>query len=269
MRIPFLAGRKKLLREIKGLRNELDVLRSRIDMPAELVLQFASDRTSTEFQAVYDKNDPLVSICIATFNRGDLLLNRTVASLTAQTYSNIEIVIVGDCCTDDTQKLLDSCTDNRVRFENLETRGDYPPAGSRRWMVAGTKPINRALDLASGDFVCHCDDDDEFDLRKVELLVDYIRETRAHFVWHPFFYETSEGKWLKNPAEKLELGSATTSSIFYHNWIKRIRWDPEAWRYNEPGDWNRIRRIKYLEADCRRYDQPLIKHHKEQNQKKT
>jgi hypothetical protein len=50
--------------------------------------------------------DPLVSVVIGTWNRGQLMMERAVASTLEQTYKNFEIVIVGDCCTDDTEELI-------------------------------------------------------------------------------------------------------------------------------------------------------------------
>ena len=61
-------------------------------------------------------------------------------------------------------------------------------------MVAGTKPIYHALELASGDFIAHRDDDDRYDLNRIESLIDFIKETRADFVWHSFYNQKKNGK---------------------------------------------------------------------------
>ena len=58
----------------------------------------------------------------------------------------------------------------------------------------------------------------------------------------------------------------TTSAILYHRTFRTLGWDPNAYRYREPGDWNRLRKIKYLGARAVRHAEALLKHYKERNQ---
>src|SRR5690242_4802472 len=46
--------------------------------------------------------DPLVSVTIPTYNLGQILVERTIPSVLAQTYKNWELIVYGDVCTDDT-----------------------------------------------------------------------------------------------------------------------------------------------------------------------
>jgi glycosyltransferase involved in cell wall biosynthesis len=133
-------------------------------------------------------------------------------------------------------------------------------------MVAGSSAVNHALSLARGDFITHLDDDDEHDAQRVEPLLEYIVRTRADLVYHPFRFETAPGEWYVNYARSLHLGRVTTSSIFYHNYFRQLEWDPAAYRYREPGDWNRIRKIRFLGEDCRRHPGIFLSHFRERNQ---
>ena len=63
--------------------------------------------------------DPLVSVIIPTWNRAELLIARTLPSVLAQTHGNLEIIVVGDCCTDNTAEMIASIGDPRVIFFNL------------------------------------------------------------------------------------------------------------------------------------------------------
>ena len=78
----------------------------------------------------------------------------------AQTHTSIEVVVVGDRCDAATEAAVRSVDDPRVRFENLAERGRYPADPQFRWMVAGSTPMNRALDLARGDWIAPLDDQD-------------------------------------------------------------------------------------------------------------
>ena len=57
-------------------------------------------------QDLYRDAEPLISVLMPTYNRAELLRERSVASVLRQTYSRFEIVIVGDACTDHTESLL-------------------------------------------------------------------------------------------------------------------------------------------------------------------
>lgn len=255
-----------LRQDLSKLRTELDAARSRNDVPTEIMDSFLTARTSADYVQAFEARRPLVTVCVGTYNRKQLLIERCLRSLLSQTYDNLEIIVVGDCCTDGTDEAVASLRDPRIRFENLAIRGPYPDTPRQRWLVAGTMPVNRALTLASGDFVTHLDDDDEHAPHRIEKLLDYIRETRADLIYHPFYFETAPGRWRLNTARDFGYAQVTTSSIFYHGWLRRVPWDLEAYRYGEPGDWNRLRKIVYLGAATARYPEPLLWHYVERSQ---
>jgi len=249
--------------ELQSLQDEVDWLRSKLDLGAGSYSAFQSQRASLEYQAAFDLERPLVSVCIATYNRADLLVQRCLPSLMAQTYDHLEIVVVGDGCTDHTQSAIADLGDPRIRFINRPQRGAYPEDPHLRWMVAGTDAINQALELARGAFVTHLDDDDEHAPNRVQALLDLVRAERADVVWHPYDYEKRKGHWKRMEAPGFRKNQVTTSSVFYHAWLKRIPWDPLAYQYREPGDWNRFRKFRFLGAKCVRHPEPLLRHFQE------
>lgn len=259
---------RRIKERLAAAQDDIDLLRSKIDLSPQLVHDFLIDRDSAEYQAVYGKAEPLVSICVATYNRSALLLERSVASILGQSYTNLELIVVGDCCTDDTVERMQGVSDSRLRFYNLPERGRYPEDRLSRWMVAGTTPINFALAQARGDFITHLDDDDAYLPDRLERLVAFIQKTRSDLVWHPYYNETKSGKWEVRPANEFRMGQVTTSSIFYHRWFRRLPWDILAYKYREPGDWNRLRKIKFLDARVVRYPEPLLRHYREMNQRR-
>lgn len=255
-----------LYRVVLPLRHRLDAVRSRLDVPSELIDQFNRCRLSAEYNAVFEKPNPLVSVCVATYNRADLLIERCLTSILGQDYSNLEIIVVGDCCTDQTERRVTQLRDSRLTFVNLPQRGQYPSNPSWRWMVAGTVAMNHALTLARGDFITHLDDDDRYAPHRIRRLVDFAQKHRADLVWHPFLWEVDVDRWVLNQAERLALEKVTSSSIFYHRWLARIPWNIEAYRYREPGDYNRIRKLNMLGIKACRYPEPLLWHYKERSQ---
>lgn len=71
------------------------------------------------------------------------------------------------------------------------------------------------------------------------------------------------GSW---PAAEFRYAQVTTGSTLALSWFNRVRWDPLAYRLNEPGDWHRYRRLRYLGARLARHPEPLLRHYRERSQ---
>jgi glycosyltransferase involved in cell wall biosynthesis len=262
------AGRRNathMLKKLSGYYRVIGDLRSARELGEDARRTFAEARSTDEYRAAYADPAPLVSVCVGTYNRAKLLTERALPSLLAQTYRNLEIIVVGDACTDDTAERVAALNDPRIRFVNLPKRGDYPDDPQLRWMVAGTATVNHALTLANGEFITHLDDDDAHHPCRIEALHDKIRRHRADLVFHPFLCEADDGSWITRPA-RFSFTHVSTGSIFYHRWFKRIPWDMLAYRYGEPGDWNRLRKFKYLGAKIISSRGVYLKHYRERSQ---
>lgn len=117
--------------------------------------------------------EPLVSVVIPTYNRAKILTERTIPSILRQTYQNFEVIIVGDHCKDNTPELIGEIYDKRIKFYNLPQRGKYPEDPEHRWLVAGVVPVNKAIELSSGEWIAPLDDDDEFSEDHIEILLKH------------------------------------------------------------------------------------------------
>jgi len=221
-----------------------------------LKTKFQTDKQTEEYQKVYTKENPLVTINMTTFNRCKILLEYSLPAILNQTYKNIEVIVVGDRCTDNTEEQVLKIKDSRLKFYNISDRPDYPEGTGRRWLVAGTYPFNHGLSMATGDFISHCDDDDCFTIDKIEKLVKFIQQEKCDAVHHPFNY--SHGLPL-NDSSSWFLGRVTTSALFMHNWFKNIPVDSECYKIGEPGDWNRCKKIQIIGADIKRHPETLTK----------
>lgn len=266
--IDALQKQDKTLREqYKTLREqydrsagELEALKSNLEVSEELVEEFRAWKARNPVP-----DSPLVTVVVATYNRAGLLTERCVPSVLGQTYENLELVVVGDGCTDETEEVVQGIRDPRLRFVNLDERQAYPENPLHRWMVAGIPAMNRGLSMAEGDYITHLDDDDEYLPDRLEKLVGFAADNECDFVWHPFWVEEGDD-WVLNEAPRFSRAQVTTSSVLYRSWFKEIPWDMRAYRLDEPGDWNRFRKIKYLDPVKMRYPEPLLKHYREKNQ---
>jgi hypothetical protein len=271
--VPETALPPELAQQIDVVRKELQFQTGRIDYALaqnEGIMQIAAElqdcRATRSHWEPFRRTNPLVSVCVATSDRAELLVDRCIRSLRNQTYSNVQIIVVGDHCIDDTGHRLAQLRDDRIVFENLPRRGPYPRPGAARWQVAGSNAMNRALELAEGDFIAHLDDDDEATSDRIENLLHFAQSENFELIWHPFWYENLDGTWRRIGNGELKLGQVTTGSVFYHHFLTRIKWDVYAFRLDEPGDWNRFRKIKALRPRMAFLEDCLTFHYKEQNQ---
>ncbi len=106
---------------------------------------------------------PLVSVVIATYNWSSVL-RYAVASALGQTLAAIEVLVVGDACTDDSEEVVAGFGDPRLRWHNLPEN-----SGSQ----AG--PNNAGLALARGEYVAYHGHDDLWHPTHLETLVALAR----------------------------------------------------------------------------------------------
>jgi glycosyltransferase involved in cell wall biosynthesis len=214
-----------------------------------------------------NNKNPLISVRIATYNRSRLLTERAIPSVLRQTYQNFEIIIVGDHCTDDTETLLKKFKDERIKFHNLPEKGKYPKNPYDRWLVAGTVPGNKAIELCSGDWIAPLDDDDEFSEDHLEILLNYALKNNYEMVYGVIEMEIESGKWKNIGSYPLRLGRICHLSVLYHSKLNFFKYDINAWKYLEPADWNMWRRMK--EAGVRKgfIDKIVGKHYLEGTQR--
>ena len=193
--------------------------------------------------AAADELEPLVTIRIATYNRGQLVAERAIASAIRQTYERLEILVIGDHCDESTVRAVTSVNDPRLRFINLAEHGLYPKDPVLRWMVAGCAPMNAGLAVAQGSWIAPCDDDDEITDDHVEVLLREARARRLEFVWSKAATEVEAGKWSVIGSTPLAHGQVTHGSVLFAGELRFFRYNENSWKLAEPFDWNLWRRM--------------------------
>jgi len=213
--------------------------------------------------AATDEAEPLVTVRIATYNRGPLVAERAIASALRQTYERLEILVIGDHCDEPTERAVRSLNDPRLRFINLAERGLYPTDPMVRWMVAGAAPMNAALAIAQGAWIAPCDDDDEITDDHVEVLLREARQRRLEFVWSKATMEVEAGKWATVGSSPLAHGGLTHGSVLYAGGLRFFRHNENSWKLAEPGDWNLWRRMQAAGVNMGFVDQVTYRHYLE------
>ena len=103
----------------------------------------------------------LVSIIMPSYNTA-LFIKETIQSVLNQTYTKWELIIVDDCSTDNTDDVLGTIKDSRIRyFKNDKNSG---AAVSR----------NKALREARGQWIAYLDSDDLWMPEKLEKQIRFM-----------------------------------------------------------------------------------------------
>lgn len=245
---------KRIAGRFEHADEQLDLVKSSLDVSPELVREFQEWRNQNPIP-----ERPFITVAVATYNRAEVLTERCIPSVLGQTYENLELIVVGEGCTDGTEETIAGIDDPRLRFVNLPQRDSYPSDATRRWMVAGTRPTNEALSMAEGDFICHLDDDDEYLPERLKKLVTLAVEEDCDLVWHPYWREDGDGGWELVESRKFVRGQVTNGAVLYRSWFTRIESSVDAYLLREPGDWNRFRQMKYISSSLVRHPDPLLK----------
>lgn len=114
-----------------------------------------------------------VSVIIPTYNRAHCL-GRAISSVVAQTYTNWELIIVDNNSTDDTDEVVRTYRDERIKLLKIENDG----------IIASSR--NMGIDVASGEYVAFLDSDDWWFPDKLRLSVNQL-QFGADIVYHDMY----------------------------------------------------------------------------------
>ncbi len=95
------------------------------------------------------RSDPLISVIVPTYNAATTV-ERALASVVAQNYENLEVIVVDDASIDGTSDLV-------MRFEELDIKFFQSQTN-----LGASGARNLAIEMATGDLLAFLDADDEW-----------------------------------------------------------------------------------------------------------
>jgi glycosyltransferase involved in cell wall biosynthesis len=102
--------------------------------------------------------DPLVSIVVSAYNR-PAMLQSALASIAAQTYSNLEVIVQDDSTNQQCEQIVREFADPRVTYTH-----NSPALGTAANLLAGYRKV-------TGKYFCTLNDDDLYTPTYVESMV--------------------------------------------------------------------------------------------------
>lgn len=117
--------------------------------------------------------EALVSVILPVYNRENTI-KRAVDSVLSQTYTCLELIIVDDGSTDNTIKIVESYTDDRIRLICQEHGG-------------ANRARNNGIANARGEYIAFQDSDDEWCGSKLEIQMAFMRTKGYLASFSPYY----------------------------------------------------------------------------------
>jgi len=110
-----------------------------------------------------NKKRALFSIIVPCYNAASTV-ERTLLSVSQQTFKDFEAIIINDCSEDLSLQLINKFISKDPRFKLLNLTQNQGLSNAR----------NRGLDYSSGKFICFLDSDDWWPSNKLEVFKTYF-----------------------------------------------------------------------------------------------
>lgn len=184
----------------------------------------------------------LVSTIIPVFNRADML-REAVASVLAQNYRPIEIIIVDDGSTDDTAGVAVELAKRYARGLRVLRQGNRGPGLARE----------TGRHEARGEFIQYLDSDDVLLPRKFELQVAGLRDhPECDVSYGKTRYRNADGSFERGPWK----GSGLKVERMFPSFLVSRWWDTPTPLYRarlceRAGPWTDLKWEEDWEYDCR------------------
>jgi len=149
---------------------------------------------------------PLVSVVIATYNMGQYLVE-AVDSVLAQTWKNLEVIVVDDGSEDDTkERMFKYRSDQRVTYIRTDNLGQ-------------PKAKNLGIKQSLGKFVAFCDADDYWSPEKLRLQMPLFNKEKIGIVYSEVSYIDGNGEEIKKPIPYQRYDGNITKRLIIKNFI--------------------------------------------------
>ena len=152
-----------------------------------------------------NNNCNLVSVITPVYNC-EKLIAQTITCVQKQTHTNWELLLVDDCSTDKSAKIIKSFAkqDSRIHYIKL-------PANS-----GAATARNRALKEAKGKFIAYLDADDLWKENKLEKQIEFMLSNNYAFTCTYYEKIDNSGKSLN---KIIKLPSKINYNLFLKNTI--------------------------------------------------
>ncbi len=130
---------------------------------------------------------PLVSVIMPAYNAAPFI-EEAIASVMAQTVTDWELIVIDDCSTDDTRRIVADLAQKDSRIHLLTNTVNMGVAKTR----------NRGMDLCQGQYVALLDSDDYWKPLLLEKMLARAEETGADIIYCSYEMVGEQGEKVCN-----------------------------------------------------------------------
>ena len=121
---------------------------------------------------------PKISVLMSCFNAQATVV-QTIESILNQTFEEFEFIIINDGSKDNTQGIIESFNDNRIKIINQKN-------------IGLTKSLNKGINHSKADLIARVDADDVCDPKRLKLQYDrFSKENDLVLLGTKVIYKTS------------------------------------------------------------------------------
>lgn len=223
--------------------------------------RLASVRAEADYELAYSEDRPLVTILIPTYTNWEMLRSRAIPSVLAQTYEEIEVLVVGDKAPNETKEVIEEFADERLRYINLPTRGHYPEDDQSLWLVSGVEPYNAGLQVARGRWISPFADDDALRPDAIESSLTEARRARLEVCYGLMDMHRRTGEHEILGQFPPRLGNVGLQGCVYHAHLRIFEQLLGGPAFGLPNDWLMLRRMLNAGAHVGFLDQVVSDYH--------
>lgn len=147
----------------------------------------------------------LVSIITPTYN-SEKYIKETINSVLSQTYQNWEMIIVDDCSTDNTVRIIEEEMEKNSRIRFIQLQENQGAAVAR----------NTAINYANGRYIAFLDSDDLWEMNKLEVQVSFMNMNNIPFSYTSYKIINENGEEtgkVVNVPEKIDYNQLLKNTI--------------------------------------------------------
>lgn len=158
---------------------------------------------------------PLITVIIPIYNVKDYLL-QCLTSVSEQTYKQLEIIMVNDGSTDDSEKIANEFVVRDPRFKLISQKNAGLSAAR-----------NTGLQHARGDYVFYLDSDDYLAKDCLETLLKAVQDNQADAAQVNFYYDYPEYLLYNNKLQQKTIvldREEAVSRLIEQDELKNFAW---------------------------------------------
>ena len=145
-----------------------------------------------------------IGVIVPNYNSG-IYIKKCLDSLLEQEYKVNEIIVVDDCSTDESTKIVKEYTEKNDNIILLENGKNMGVSYSR----------NRGIENAKSEYIMFCDSDDWYEKQATKRMMEKVEKDSADFVLAGYYITYKDGRKIEvkyNNLNKIEIDKETAIS---------------------------------------------------------